>query len=83
MERRIAAPEHTDEFPWYRQFWPWFLIFLPASAVIASFATLFIALNNPDPLVRDDWYEHGANINRTLRDGQEPPPGIGRAGLPR
>lgn len=56
----------NDSTPWYRQFWPWFLIALPATAVVASFATLAIALSDPDPLVRDDWYAHGSRINQTL-----------------
>ena len=42
--------------PWYRQFWPWVLIGLPATAVIASIATMVIAVKNPD----------GLAINRTL-----------------
>ena len=44
--------------PWYRQFWPWFIIALPASAVIASFISLWLAVSNPDHLVvTDDEYE--------------------------
>ena len=39
--------------PWYKQFWPWFIIALPASAVIASFITLWLAISNPDPMVVD------------------------------
>jgi len=56
--------------PWYRQFWPWFLIALPGSAVIASFASLSIALNNADSLVRPDWYEHGYRINTDIAKQQ-------------
>ncbi|MFO8023526.1 FixH family protein [Thiohalophilus sp.] len=52
--------------PWYRQFWPWFLIALPATAVIASIATLIIAIKNPDGLVVDDYYKQGMAINQTL-----------------
>jgi len=52
--------------PWYRQFWPWFLIFLPASAVVAGIATLVIAIENPDGLVVDDYYKEGLAINRDL-----------------
>ncbi|HKJ10237.1 MAG TPA: FixH family protein [Gammaproteobacteria bacterium] len=52
--------------PWYRQFWPWFLIALPASAVIAGIATLVIAIENPDGLVVDDYYKQGLAINRVL-----------------
>lgn len=43
--------------PWYKQFWPWFIIALPASVVIASFFTLYLAVSNPDHLiVTDDEY---------------------------
>ncbi len=40
-----------DTKPWYRQFWPWFVIALPASAVIAGFTTLWIAMQTTDSLV--------------------------------
>lgn len=40
--------------PWYKQFWPWFIIALPASVVIASFFTLWLAISNPDHLVLSD-----------------------------
>ena len=60
-----------DERPWYQQFWPWFLIVLPMSAVVASFATLVIALQNQPTLVRDDWYAHGVDINEVLARERE------------
>lgn len=53
--------------PWYRQFWPWFLIALPASAVIAGIATLIIAMHEPDGLVEDDYYKAGLAINQVLK----------------
>jgi hypothetical protein len=40
-----------DTQPWYRQFWPWFIIALPASAVIGGLATLWISLQTTDSLV--------------------------------
>jgi len=40
--------------PWYKQFWPWFIIALPASVVVASFVTLWLAISNPDHLVVND-----------------------------
>lgn len=46
-----------DDLPWYKQFWPWFIIALPASAVIASFISLWLAVSHPDQLVvTDDEY---------------------------
>jgi hypothetical protein len=53
--------------PWYRQFWPWFLIALPATAVIAGVATLIIAMHEPDGLVQDDYYKAGLAINQVLK----------------
>lgn len=52
--------------PWYTQFWPWFLIALPTTAVVASIASLVIALRNADTLVRADWSDAGENINVEL-----------------
>jgi hypothetical protein len=40
-----------DTKPWYRQFWPWFIIALPASAVIASLYTVSLAVRTTDSLV--------------------------------
>lgn len=40
-----------DDKPWYRQFWPWFIISLPAISVIASLTTLWIAISHPDSTV--------------------------------
>jgi len=52
--------------PWYKQFWPWFLIALPATSVVASFVTLVIAVRNADSLVRPDYYDAGLYINKEL-----------------
>jgi len=41
--------------PWYRQFWPWFLIALPACAVAASLFTIWLAVSNPNSMVVDDY----------------------------
>ena len=39
-----------DSEPWYRQFWPWFLIALPASVVVAGLTTVYIAFKGADHL---------------------------------
>lgn len=56
--------------PWYRQFWPWFLIAFPATAVIAGIITIVIAVKTEDGLVEDDYYKAGLAINRTLERTQ-------------
>jgi len=57
--------------PWYKQFWPWFLMALPATAVIGGIITIVIAMTNPDGLVKDDYYKAGLAINRTLEREQQ------------
>jgi hypothetical protein len=44
--------QRTDTLPWYRQFWPWFIISLPAAAVVACMVTIWLAVTNPDAIVR-------------------------------
>jgi hypothetical protein len=43
--------EREDTKPWYSQFWPWFIIALPASAVVAGLTTVWIAMQTTDSLV--------------------------------
>ena len=43
--------KREDTKPWYRQFWPWFIIALPASSVVAGLTTVWISLQTTDSLV--------------------------------
>ncbi len=51
---------------WYKQFWPWVIIFFPASAVVAGLITVVIAFKYGDTLVKNDWYKDGLAINQRL-----------------
>jgi len=62
----MQAFERGDTRPWHRQFWPWFLILLPSSVVVAGLTTLYIANRYADDLVVDDYYREGLAINRQL-----------------
>ena len=55
-------PPREDTLPWYKQFWPWFLISLPLAAVVAGLVTLNIAIETDDGLVSDDYYKEGLAI---------------------
>ena len=61
----------TDSKPWYRQFWLWFLVSLPATVVVAGFITLYIAHQHADDLVVDDYYREGLGINQELEKKQQ------------
>lgn len=64
------GPLREDTEPWYRQFWPWFLIALPGSVVIAALTTVYIANRHADDLVVDDYYKSGLAINRRIEKQQ-------------
>lgn len=55
-----------DDRPWYRQFWPWFIISIPATAVVASMFLIKTAVQTADGLVSDDYYKEGLAINQDL-----------------
>jgi uncharacterized protein len=60
--------QHTEPNEvWYKQFWPWFLIALPASVVVAGIITVVIAIRNADSLVTENYYKDGLAINRELQ----------------
>jgi hypothetical protein len=66
----MSLPTDVRPQPWYRQFWPWFLIALPGIIVVASFYMLYLALSHDDSRVRDNYYKEGLAINRTLAEDQ-------------
>lgn len=61
----------SDNQPWYRQGWPWFLFGLPAVSVVVGFSLFFIAKYwNVDSLVTDEYSKDGKAII-ALVDRQE------------
>jgi len=56
--------------PWYRQGWPWFLIALPATAVIGGIITAILAARGFDGPVVADYYKQGLAINEEVARAQ-------------
>ncbi|MEG5266459.1 FixH family protein [Pseudomonas sp. JDS28PS106] len=56
----------TASTPWYRHLWPWIIIAILTCSVTLSLTMVSIAVNNPDNLVTDNYYEAGKGINRSL-----------------
>jgi hypothetical protein len=61
---RVIALRPAAPRPWYRQFWPWFLIAIPGLSVVAGVTMVVIAVRHADSLVRDDYYRAGLAIDR-------------------
>lgn len=64
MTESPESPE-TQE-PWWRHGHVWLLISGPAAVVIAALVTAWIAVSGQDPVVADDYYRRGIDINKTL-----------------
>ncbi len=54
------------EKKWFQQPYVWFVISIPATAVILSMVLLYLAINGRDPMVVDDYYKKGRAINEVL-----------------
>jgi hypothetical protein len=52
--------------PWYKQFWPWFLICIPLSSFIVGGFVVSFATDGTNSLVVDDYYKEGKSINARL-----------------
>jgi len=58
--------QERDDKPWYKQFWPWFLISIPLSSLIVGSQVIRLATDGTNSLVVDDYYKEGKSINARL-----------------
>ncbi|WP_144979573.1 FixH family protein [Halomonas sp. C22] len=57
----------TPIHPWYKQFWPWFLLALLSSSIVVSITFAVLSIKTADGMVvQEDYYEHGKAINMVL-----------------
>ena len=60
--------------PWWKVGPMWLVVLGPVVVIVASFATLFIALRVPDPVVAEDYYRKGLEIGKLkVEDAQMMP----------
>ena len=64
-------PEQLDTKPWWKYGHVWLIISGPAAVIVAGFVTLAIAIGTPDPVVADDYYRRGLDINKTLAEEKD------------
>ena len=57
--------------PWYHHFWPWFIVVLLGTTVVAGISTVVIAVRGADSLVADDYYREGKAINQSFAADRE------------
>ena len=61
-----ANQEDVVSKPWWRYGYVWMVIGGPAVVVVAGFYTLWLAISMPDPVLTEDYYQQGIDINKTL-----------------
>lgn len=54
--------------PWWKFGHVWLIIAGPAIVIVAGFVTLWLAVSRPDPVVAEDYYRQGIEINKTLEN---------------
>jgi len=59
-------PAANAASPWYKHLWPWIIIAILACSVTLTLSMVTIAVNHPDNLVNDNYYEADKGINRSL-----------------
>ncbi|EIK95061.1 hypothetical protein PMM47T1_18950 [Pseudomonas sp. M47T1] len=52
--------------PWYKHLWPWIIIAILTCSVTLTLSMVTIAVEHPDNLVTDNYYEAGKGIARSL-----------------
>ena len=64
----VANPTVTPmpPAPWWRFGFVWLVVAGPAIVVVAGLTTAWIAMRAPDPVLAEDYYRQGIEINRTL-----------------
>ncbi|SBP89831.1 FixH family protein [Thiomonas delicata] len=58
---QAAAPR-----PWWKEPWPWILLGLPGTVVVASLVTIAIAAIHADSLVTEHYYKKGLAVGHDI-----------------
>lgn len=58
----------THAIPWWKYGHVWLVIAGPAIVVVASCFTFYLAASGKDPVLDEDYYRKGLEINKTLQD---------------
>ena len=60
------SKDNVTSQPWWKHGHVWLLIAGPAAVVVAGLVTAYIAVAQADPVVAEDYYRRGIEINKQL-----------------
>lgn len=61
------SDQQTSE-PWWKFGHVWLVLAGPALVVVAGLVTAYIAMRAPDPVLAEDYYRRGLDMNKTLAE---------------
>jgi hypothetical protein len=62
------TPTSPETTPWWRNGYVWLILSGPAVVVVAAIITAVIAIRGQDPVISEDYYRQGLDINKTLAE---------------
>lgn len=68
MSANLSSKGTSESQPWWKHGYVWLVISGPAIVVVAGFVTLWLAISQPDPVLAEDYYQRGLDINKTLQN---------------
>lgn len=61
-----AQQTQNEKAKWWKSGYAWLVFGGPATVVVASLITVYIAVKGQDPIIDQDYYQHGIDINKTM-----------------
>lgn len=62
----VSSSAQPVAAPWWKFGHVWLVLAGPLVVIVAGFITLWLAMSRPDPVVAEDYYQRGIDINKTL-----------------
>ncbi len=66
MSQTVQPASAEASQKWWKYGHVWMVVGGPAIVVLASFVTLYLAISRPDPVMDENYYQKGIEINKTL-----------------
>lgn len=62
----MSQSAQLSSTPWWKFGHVWLVIAGPVVVVVASFVTFYLASSGKDPVLEEDYYRKGIEINKTI-----------------
>lgn len=67
MENALSQNKESNSGPWWKYGHVWLVVSGPLLVIIAGIITAIIAIDGADPVIDENYYQNGLEINERLR----------------